>query len=59
MDNNEDGRKDQMETGSTTQENTGPQSPLERAKAEMAVNMARLGYGNDINAYLRDISAWH
>lgn len=35
------------------------QTLMERARAEAVVNAIRNGYGEDVQAYLRDISAWH
>ncbi len=56
---NEADRVDQTESTPETQEVIRPQTLMERARAEAKVNAARLGYGEDVMAYLRDTSAWH
>ena len=51
----------QSESTSLDQEVAIPktQTLMERARDEAVVNAARNGYGADVQAYLRDISAWH
>ena len=56
---NEEGRKDQTESTPDTQKENSIQTLMERARAEAVVNAVRNGYGEDVQGYLRDISAWH